>query len=155
MNTDKERQKKLSEAIHLYMKNMRLHRCVISKTAGRFDIPHAQHRMLMRLSKEENLSQKQLADFFEISPAAVAVALKKLEVGGYILRRSSEGDNRVNEIEITEKGQQVIKATHHSFSEIDSSMFDGLTLQELESYNTLMRKIETNLHNIEQKESKL
>ena len=144
----------LSEAVRLHLKNLRHHRCVISKTATKFDIPHAQHRMLMRLSKDESLSQKQLADIFEISPAAVAVALKKLEGGGYITRSSAEGDSRVNKIEITEKGRQIIKATHSSFSEIDISMFNGFSCDELENYNALMRKIEANLHNIEQKGEK-
>ncbi len=154
MSKDQVRSEQLNEAVRLHLKNTRHHRCVIAKTATKFDIPHAQHRMLMHLSKERNLSQKQLADIFEISPAAVAVALKKLESGGYILRRTSQGDSRVNEIEMTEKGRQVVKATRSTFSEIDSAMFDGFSCEELESYNTLMRKIETNLYNIEQKGEK-
>ena len=154
MSKDQVRSEQLNEAVRLHLKNTRHHRCVIAKTATKFDIPHAQHRMLMHLSKERNLSQKQLADIFEISPAAVAVALKKLESGGYILRRTSEGDSRVNEIEMTEKGRQVVKATRSTFSEIDSAMFDGFSCEELESYNALMRKIETNLYNIEQKGEK-
>ncbi len=155
MGNENKRTEHLNEAIRLHLKNTRHHRCVIARSATKFDIPHAQHRMLMRLSKEENLSQRQLADIFEISPAAIAVALKKLEGGGYIKRRSSEGDSRVNEIELTEKGRQVVKATRSTFSEIDSAMFDGFSCEELESYNTLMRKIEANLYSIEQEEAKL
>jgi DNA-binding MarR family transcriptional regulator len=150
MSTCVNRDEKLSRAIHLFMKTLRLHRCVFAKTVGQFNMPHAQHRTLMFLAKEDRkLSQKQIADRLEISAAAVAVLLKKLESNGYIKKSSCPGDNRINEIELTEKGCKTVAITDSSFRENDISMFDGFDEEELDCYIRLLEKIETNLYRLE------
>ena len=67
-----------------------------------------QHRLLMELYRNPNCSQVGLAEKFDVSAAAIAVSLKKLEKGGYITRLADEADNRINQVSVTEKGKEVI-----------------------------------------------
>ena len=65
--------------------------------------------MLMSIARMGNgVSQKELADELNISPAAVAKAMKKLECDAMIMRSSSSGDARQNEIVITDKGKAIV-----------------------------------------------
>ena len=82
---------------------------VISKKVAGTGVYRSQHRMLMILGKHPDCSQSAIAEKLEISPAAVAVSLKKLEKAGYISRQCDEADNRMNHVVVTPKGKEVIK----------------------------------------------
>ena len=78
-----------------------------------------QHRLLMELYRNPNCSQVGLAEKFDVSAAAIAVSLKKLEKGGYITRLADEADNRINQVSVTEKGKEVIHKSFLIFEETD------------------------------------
>ncbi len=108
--------------------------------------------MLLYLSKQESTpSQKELAKRFEISPAAVAVTLKKLEADGYIERgKSTETtDSRYNEIRITEHGRQASLQSRKYFSHVDSEAFKDFSDEELELFTALLSRMQNNLRDIE------
>ena len=115
-------------------------------------IHRGQHRMLMYLSKcKTTPSQKDLAKHFEISPAAVAVSLKKLESEGYIKREkcSERSDSRFNEIKITELGRTVVSESCKYFRHVDSQAFKGFSDEELALFTSLLERVQENLKAIE------
>lgn len=139
----------LEKAIKLFICTERLHRCVFDRKASRFNMHRSQHRMIMHLTrKNKPVSQKELAAEFEISPAAVAVACKKLEAQGYITREASPADNRVNNLLVTEKGKELADESLRVFSSVDMAMFSGLTAEELECFITCLEKMQHNLKNV-------
>lgn len=73
----------------------------------------------MHLNHHPNCSQVEIARELEISPAAVAVSLKKLESGGYITRETTESDNRTHRVTITPKGRSVIERSEQMFWETE------------------------------------
>lgn len=79
----------------------------------------------MHLNHHPNCSQIEIAREMEISPAAVAVSLKKLESGGYITRETTESDNRTHRVTITPKGRSVIEWSEQMFLETEKAMFEG------------------------------
>ena len=108
--------------------------------------------MLMHISMVDNIpSQKELADHFKISPAAVATTLKKLEADGYIERtKSLDGkDSRINEISITEQGKKVAEDAEKYFRYVDASALDGFTDEEMDTLISLLDRMQENLHKIE------
>ena len=105
-----------------------------------------QHMLLMHLYRtKEAPSQKEIANSFRISPAAVAVSLKKLENEGYILRNTSENDNRYNEITITEKGKSVVDMSKEILDSLDERSFGNLSSEEKEILGKLLDKVIDNL----------
>ena len=62
----------------------------------------------------------------DVSAATVAVSLKKLEKGRYVKRQPDEGDNRLNKITITEKGNSVVEKSKRIFEAADRKVFEDL-----------------------------
>ncbi len=140
------------EVIHKFIQTNRLHRRVIERWAARLDLQCACHRMLMHISSVDNIpSQKELAEHFKISPAAVATTLKKLEADGYIERSKSPDvkDSRVNEICVTEQGRRAAEDTEKYFRFVDASALDGFTDGEIDTLLSLLDRMQDNLHKIE------
>lgn len=106
-----------------------------------------QHRALMILGKCPHISQAQLAENLEISPAAVTHVLKKLEEGGYIERIVNVSDNRSNQIRITEKGKQIIEKSILLFEETEQEMFRGFSREELIRLGEYYQRICDNIEN--------
>lgn len=126
----------------------RLHHALCEHLLRQFDLHRSQHHMLMYLSGQEQIpSQKQIADHFEISPAAVAVTLKKLESNGFVERVTSKTDNRFNEIRITEKGRDVVRKSAEYFAYIDSATFQGFSEEEMLMLNSYLSRTAQNLKN--------
>lgn len=113
----------------------------IDKKVEGTGIYRSQHRLLMMLGRHPESSQTELADKLEISPAAVAVSLKKLEKAGYISRQSTESDNRVNHVTITEKGRSAIDTSVVYFKELEGAFFEGFSEEELECLENFFRRI--------------
>lgn len=124
----------------------RLHRSIFEKMHSAFGIHRSQHRLLMYISRNDVCpSQKVIAEHFGISPAAVAVSLKKLEDGGYILRESLENDNRFNRIALTEKGKCLVRKSEEFFSMCDYAMFENFTESDYENLTACLEKMQEGL----------
>lgn len=138
---------KLKQTIELFRHTDRLHRRIFENVAvATFGIHRSQHMMLMCISNHSAFSQKDIAKKMAISPAAVAVTLKKLEADGLIMRNAVLDDNRKNSIIITEKGQNIVNETKRLFSEVDCTMFSGFTDAEIEVLTSCLEKMYHNLN---------
>lgn len=117
---------------------------VIGKKVEDTGIYRSQHRLLMILGKHQDCSQTAIANKLDISPAAVAVSLKKLEKAGYITRSCDAEDNRMNHVVITDKGKKAIDQSILYFQEIEDAMFEGFSQEELETYAAFLERV---IHN--------
>ena len=136
---------KLTRAVEMMMRINKMHRDMMDVRAKEIGMHRTQHRILMRLSRDNTLpSQKELADRLDITPAAVTVALRKIEKDGYI-ERALGCDARYNEIKITEKGRALVNLSHELFLAADTAMFDGFTDDELDAYVACLEKIQANI----------
>ncbi len=133
------------ETVGYMMRILRMHRCRIEQFVTELNVHHSQHRVLLYLKNHTAQSQKELAQAFHISPAAMAVTLKKLENGGFIHRNVQKADLRQNNIQITKKGVDVIKLSGEFFESLDSKMFEGITDDELSTFKLCLEKMEKNL----------
>jgi DNA-binding MarR family transcriptional regulator len=71
------------EAMHCFIGAMRAHRRIFDEMRERTGLGRTSHRILMILSENpDGCSQTCLAEKLEISTAAVAVAIKKMEADG-------------------------------------------------------------------------
>ena len=101
----------------------------------------SQHRLLMILGKHPDCSQTELAERLEISPAAVAVSLKKLEKSGFISRQCQENDNRVNQVVITEKGWKIIDLSTQYFKEMENAFLSDFSEEELKQLQSFLERM--------------
>ncbi len=129
------------EIINLFRQMDQSLKRAISRKVKDTGIYRSQHRLLMLLGKHPDCSQTELAEKMDISPAAVAVSLKKLEKGGYINRQSHAEDNRINHVEVTGKGQEAISVSIQYFKEVESAMLKGFSLEEMERLRNYLERI--------------
>lgn len=101
----------------------------------------SQHRLLMILGRNPDCSQTMLANMLDVSPAAVAVALKKLEKSGYIERQCNELDNRVNHVVVTKKGMEAIRLSWIYFQKVENALLEGFSEEELEAAEKFLTKV--------------
>ena len=142
----KQTEEKYRSIMGKLMSIMRDHKKVIDLYVGETNLHKSQHRMLMVLSHlGSNVSQRDLAERLNITPAAVAVTLKKLEKNGLVERTVSESDNRFNQVVLTEKGKQIVKESHKVFKYADEKMFSGFSQEELDVLEAYVTRIKENL----------
>ncbi len=140
-NRSKERM-----AMGRLMRVNRLHRSTIEKLFKELGVHRSQHMMLVYLeSTEPTPSQKQIAEHFDVTAAAVAMSLKKMEKNGLIERSASFHDNRVNIINVSEKGKDVLKRTRALFNEMDNAAFDGMSDEEMDTLIEMLERVTQNL----------
>ena len=101
----------------------------------------SQHQILMFVSDNPNVSQKELARMYGVSGATIAVSLKKLERGGYIRRLVDQEDNRCNQICITDKGRKVVEDSVKIFRQMESRMFEGFSENDMKVLGQLLDRI--------------
>ena len=127
----------------------RMHRGVFEKSISKLGIHHSQHQLLMYISKcGEVGSQKEIAEKFGISPAAVARTLKGLEGEGFIKRSATDDDSRFNKIVITEKGKEIVEKTREMFIETDREMFADFSMDDINAFNAYLDQMRAKLSNI-------
>lgn len=129
------------EIINLFRQMDQSLKRAISRKVKDTGIYRSQHRLLMLLGKHPDCSQTELAEKMDVSPAAVAVSLKKLEKGGYINRQSHAEDNRINHVEVTDKGQEAISVSIQYFKEVESAMLKGFSLEEMGRLRNYLERI--------------
>lgn len=134
---------------HKYMRINRLHRSSVETSFSNFRIHRSGHALLMHLSHiDKTPTQKQLADHFEVSPAAIATSMKRLESGGYIKREINKNDTRQNMISITDKGREVVEFSKSTFEELDRRTYGCLTEDELICLDKIFTKILNSLEEV-------
>lgn len=131
------------------MRLLRDHKRVIDRYLDSTKLHKSQHRLIMVLSfAEKSMSQRDLAEKLNVTPAAIAVTLKKLAKDGIIQKKISEDDMRFNEVEITEKGRQIAKESESVFRYIDARLFEDFSKEELLQFESYLDRIQTNVSNI-------
>ena len=151
MQNDTKRELDARNTVHKFIVTMKKHKNLFTKMREKTGLGRSAHRLLMILSDHDDTpSQTFLAEKLEISTAAVAVMLKKMEGGGYIRRKTNAEDSRFNAIELTLKGKDIVSASKKDFSAIDTAMLEGFSEEELCTLNGFLDRLQNNIQKIEE-----
>jgi len=138
------------DIIHQFINFALKHRKIMQNYLDETGVYHAQHRLLMEIARNPNVSQNDIARKMDVSAATIAVSLKKLQKGGYIKKEMVEEDNRLNKITITEKGNRVVEQSKRIFESVDRRVFEGFTEVEKNTLYDLLQKLNANLEIMEE-----
>lgn len=101
--------------------------------------------MLFHIGKTPGLTQKELAEQMDISPACVAISVKRLIGAGMVERRRDDKDGRIVHLFLTEKGRQMDVACSHGRDFMVQSLYDGLSGEELRQLYGLLGRMTENM----------
>jgi DNA-binding MarR family transcriptional regulator len=95
-----------------------------------------------------NWDQKQFAEALGVSPATVAISIKRMERAGLVTRVPDPEDLRRNRITITEKGRRLVDDCIRAFRHVDTGMFRGFSDEEREELAGYYRRMVRNLEEL-------
>lgn len=125
------------------------HRIATESFVKKYGMQYGQHKLMMlmdRMSEEGQVSQRELSKELKVTPAAIAVNLKKLSGFGMIEKIMSEADNRFNFVEFTEKGKETVNESKEKFKELDDLAMEGFTEEEKKILYGYIQRISENLN---------
>ena len=112
---------------------------------GRVGLGAGQPKLLVYLNSHGPCRQKELADYFEIDPAAVSRMIDALERGGFVVRRRDETSRRGDLAELTEKGRQAVQAWTEFFAQEEEQMLQGFMPEERQQFADFLVRAYRNL----------
>lgn len=94
---------------------------------------------------ESPLSQTDLADRLDLTPMGVASLCDRMQASGWLRRRPSPTDRRINEIELEPAAHQALDAAMTIGDQLQSEALSGLSAAERSQLMALLRKVHANL----------
>ncbi len=134
-----------SKLLDLLTDTTRLHSNHTERHLAQFGIHSGQGPILSALDILGPCSQKELADFRQVSPATISVMLGRMESRGLIRRAPSDEGGKRNQIFLTEEGQEMAEALRLHMPQEAEMIFAGLTEEELQVADRIFRTICSNL----------
>ena len=108
-------------------------------------IRHGQGKILMILTREDGIGQKELAERLQIRAATLSELLDKMQKNGWIVRKNNEHDRRKINIHITEEGKAVSEQNREARNEMAEKMFGVLSDAEKETLKKLFERLDESL----------
>lgn len=143
---ESRRMRLVHDTIHRFMYVDRLHRQAFDGLLGNLGIHRSAHRILVYIQRNGPVySQKEIARHFDISAAAVAAAMRRLEADGYLSRCVPDEDTRRREVRITPAGEALLERTRQIFSSVDEAIFRDFSDEELLALTAELDRLQASL----------
>lgn len=113
---------------------------------SKYSIGHSQIRTLFFITKNEGLTQREIAKELGLDKSSVTSQLQLLEKNGYIRRNTSPRDARVQEITITDKTKEMIAPIKMVLASWTDTMLDGFTENERNELFAYLERMKKNSH---------
>lgn len=120
----------LKEIIHKLHNLNILHRFYIYQATINNNLYFGQFPILEYVNKNDQCTQKELAEMMCVSAPSIATSVKRLQKAGLLDKITDEKDQRNNRITITEKGKELSEKCRIDFDKIDAQMFSGFSTEE-------------------------
>jgi DNA-binding MarR family transcriptional regulator len=106
---------------------------------------HTEARLLRLLRQEDDItSQDALSNLLFVDRTNAGRALKRLEKGGYIVRRKHDADKRTNLVQITAKGRKAVVEIAKLRNKVAQNFFGDLKEDDASAIVDLLRRALTN-----------
>ncbi len=120
-------------------------RYIIDRRLEDGGIHFGQPPILLFLHENPNATQKDIADSLHISPASVAVSVKRMEKAGIISRATDKDDARRNNLSLTKKGAELNEFAIQTFDLVNNAKLSSLSDDELSLMLSIAKKMGKNL----------
>jgi DNA-binding MarR family transcriptional regulator len=129
----------------VFKKTAKLHYQTLHERLSVKDVFPGQPPLLFALSRQDGLSQKELAERMQITPATVNVMIGRMERTGLLVRRMHEADQRVSQVFLTEKGRAVHTDIREEMGKLEELIFGGFTSEEKDAFRAFLLRMYENL----------
>ena len=140
MDSDAEQFAYYLHSIHRYLRN--------SAFADNQNIlTRVQWMMLKQLHRKGPMTIGAMAEHLAVRPSTMSQMVDRLEKLEFVTREQDPRDARVKQIQLTERGKDIIKKTELKWMESLTEPFSHLAAEEQETLVRLMKKLSDHLPN--------
>ena len=125
-------------------------RSVLRSAIGAIGLGAGQPKLLSYLAEKGSCSQREMADYFEVDPAAVSRMMESLERGGFVRRQRDQNSRRQDLVELTEKGREASDAWRERCRQLEKQMLRGFTPEEHQQFADFLSRAYRNLRSVEE-----
>lgn len=104
-----------------------------------------QPRVLSKLLKKDDVTQKELSVASGVDPATLSRLLDRLEAMGFIRREEHPTCRRALRIVLTDSGREKAGEVREIFQSLETQMFQDFSEKEMETFNELLERTVRNL----------
>jgi MarR family transcriptional regulator, transcriptional regulator for hemolysin len=109
----------------------------------------AQAKALVRLEKNEGVSQARLAELAEVDPMTMVRILDRMEAEGVVERRPDPADRRARRLYLTAKAKPILSEIWRLSDEIRAEVFAGVSKSERERFMDVLERLYANISQLE------
>jgi MarR family transcriptional regulator for hemolysin len=132
--------------------NKKIMRYLTSKLEA-YEVTLEQWNVLLKLSQQDKINQKHLAQKVDKDQPTLARILDILERKELVVRKPSEEDKRAFSLHITEKGLKLKEEVTPLIEGFFELILSGISEEEIDIYRQVLMKISSNI-SLQEKEEK-
>lgn len=110
-----------------------------------------QFHLLKNMSGDSGMSQRELGELVNKTPANITRILDRLEAKSFVMRCDSPEDRRASVVKLTTEGQSLVREVFGIFESFSSNLTKGITEKEQRVTREVLGKLSQNLHLMSQK----
>jgi len=108
-----------------------------------------QAKTLVRLEKNEGVSQARLAELAEVDPMTMVRLLDRMEADGWLERRPDPADRRARCLYLTAKAKPILSEIWRLIEETRAELFAGVSKAERDLFMTVLERLHDNISQLE------
>ena len=116
------------------------------RISGKLEIPVESLGVLMA-----SMIQQEIADTLKKDKSAILRHINLFESQGLITRSNTANDKRMNVIQITERGRQLLVSADAELDSLSNFLFDGVSKSDLDIYGKVLTHLKNKIEAISQK----
>ena len=128
--------------LHDATRQLRKH---FDRRATRLELTRAQWRALKATSRQEGLSQTELAELLDMEPIPVGRVIDRLEKTGFVERRADPADRRVWRLYLLPPSTRVTDEVERLAVSLRREATAGITAAELATTLSVLQRVRGNL----------
>ena len=132
----------------VYQKSRRLS----EETLKTLRITFPQFGALLRLSFQDNITQKELSRIMDMDATTIMVICDSLQKKGFLKRMKDPSDRRVNRLILTEKGKNIVSKAYPLMMKRYEFFVNSISQKELETITPILEKLYAAIKKQHQKE---
>lgn len=133
-------------SIHILLfRTSHLQRNRLRPRLAKVGLSHGQPKVLRCLRDLGPSSQRTLADYCEVDPAAICRMLDSMERNGLLVRQPSRTDRRTDEIQLTEKGRLALERWDRECNAFEEQLLQGFSEEEKQQLQEMLARAYRNV----------
>ena len=99
-----------------------------------------QPKLIAYLAEHGPCRQRELADYFEVDPAAISRMVESLEKGGFIAVEADKSNRRRKSLSATDRGREAARAWMAKRAQVEEIMLRGFSPEEREAFSACLTR---------------